>query len=47
MNKEELLRRLQELVDVARVVNMEYTGRPDCKACSVLEELERIIMEAK
>lgn len=47
MTKSELLQRLQDLVDISKSVHMEYHGRPDCKYCSLQEELERIIKEAQ
>lgn len=37
--------KLQALVDMSKVVQMERHGRPDCKNCNVAELLQEIIDE--
>ena len=40
-----LIDKLQALVDMSKVVQMERHGRPDCKNCNVAELLQEIIDE--
>ncbi|HMS92492.1 MAG TPA: hypothetical protein PKC05_03285 [Candidatus Saccharibacteria bacterium] len=39
--------KLQALVDMSKVVQMERHGRPDCKNCNVAELLQEIIDEER
>ena len=40
-----LIDKLQALVDMSKVVQMERHGRPDCKNCNTIEILQEIIDE--
>ena len=42
MNKK-LIDKLQALVDMSKVVQMERHGRPDCKNCNTIEILQERI----
>lgn len=45
MTKDELIQRIQEVLDMDQVVQMEHHGRPDCKNCSVAEVIQELINE--
>lgn len=43
MSKEELIKRLQDILDIQKVVMMEHNGRPDCKNCSLAETIQALL----
>ena len=34
---------IKEIIQMAKVVNMEYHGRPDCKNCILMETIEEVL----
>ena len=45
MDKNEILERLREILDMQEAVMMQQNGRPDCKNCSLAETIEDLVMK--
>lgn len=45
MSNNQLIQKLQALIDMSKVVQMEQHGREDCKNCNIAEVLQEIIDE--
>lgn len=43
MSKEELIERLQEILDMHASVMREHHGRPDCKTCALAEVIQELL----
>lgn len=43
MTKKELIKRIQEILDMQKQVMLENNGRPDCKNCSLAEVIQELI----
>ena len=39
--------KIQEVLDMQKVVMLEHNGRPDCKNCSLAETLQEILNKEK
>ena len=45
MTKQELISRIQDILDMQKVVMLENNGRPDCKNCSLAETVQELLDE--
>lgn len=45
MSKEEILGKLQSILDAHEMLMLEKNGRPDCKNCALAEVIQEQIME--
>ena len=45
MDKQELISRIQGILDMQKVVMLENNGRPDCKNCSLAETMQKLLDE--
>ena len=43
LSKEQLIQRIQEMLDIQKLVMLEQNGRPDCKNCSLAETLQDLL----
>lgn len=43
MTAKKLTERLQEVLDMQKVVMSEQYGRPDCKSCSLAEVIQELL----
>lgn len=47
MTKKELIKRIQEILNMQKKVMLEHNGRPDCKNCSLAEVIQELIDKEK
>lgn len=45
--EKDLIKTIEEILAMQKVVMMEYNGRPDCKNCSLAEVLEEAVNKYK